>query len=47
MQMSRIAPPPDSDDYNDRPHLPRTVSRDYPERPSRDAALIRKLMFWV
>jgi hypothetical protein len=47
MQISRIAPPPDSDEHNDRPFLPRTVSRDYAERPSRDAALIRKLMFWV
>jgi len=47
MQLSRIAPPPDSDDYTDRPYLPRTMSRDYSERPSRDAALIRKLMFWV
>ena len=34
MQLSRIAPPPDSDE-----------SRDYSDR--RDAALIRKLMFWV
>jgi hypothetical protein len=47
MQLSRISPPPDGDEYNDRPHLPRTSSRDYPDRPSRDAALIRKLMFWV
>jgi len=49
MQLSRISPPPDGDEYNDRPHLPRTMSmsRDYPDRPSRDAALIRKLMFWV
>ncbi|KAF8271479.1 ras guanine nucleotide exchange factor domain-containing protein [Lactarius quietus] len=34
MQLSRIAPPPDSDE-----------PRDYSDR--RDAALIRKLMFWV
>jgi len=47
MQISRISPPPDSDDYNERPYLPRTTSRDYPERPTKDAALIRKLMFWV
>ncbi|KAI9453994.1 ras GEF, partial [Russula earlei] len=47
MQQSRIAPPPDSDEYIDRPYLPRTQSRDYADRPSRDAALIRKLMFWV
>ncbi|KAH9969049.1 ras guanine nucleotide exchange factor domain-containing protein [Russula dissimulans] len=47
MQQSRIAPPPDSDEYNDRPYLPRTMSREYSDRPSRDAALIRKLMFWV
>ena len=46
MQMSRISPPPDGDEYSDRPHFPRTMSRDYPDRP-RDAALIRKLMFWV
>jgi len=47
MQQSRIAPPPDGDEYNDRPYLPRTMSREYSDRPSRDAALIRKLMFWV
>ncbi|KAI0307727.1 ras guanine nucleotide exchange factor domain-containing protein [Multifurca ochricompacta] len=47
MQLSRIAPPPEGDEVNDRPYLPRTMSRDYPDRPNRDAALIRKLMFWV
>jgi len=46
MQLSRIAAP-DSDEYNDRQYIPRTMSREYSDRPSRDAALIRKLMFWV
>ncbi|KAI0068347.1 ras GEF [Artomyces pyxidatus] len=48
MQRSRITPPSETDELEerDRPHLPRTMSREYSDRP-RDAALIRRLMFWV
>jgi len=47
MQLSRIAPPSEGEEISDRMYFPRTMSRDYSDRPNRDAALIRKLMFWV
>jgi hypothetical protein len=47
MQLSRIAPPSEGEEISDRIYFPRTISRDYSDRPNRDAALIRKLMFWV
>lgn len=47
MQKSRITPPPDLDEIDDsmRLYLPRTPSRDNGV-PTKDTALIRKLMFW-
>ncbi|ETW87236.1 hypothetical protein HETIRDRAFT_378044 [Heterobasidion irregulare TC 32-1] len=47
MQKSRITPPPDLDEIDDsmRLYLPRTPSRDN-SVPTKDTALIRKLMFW-
>ncbi|KAI0051683.1 ras GEF [Auriscalpium vulgare] len=47
MQRSRITPPSELEeaDERDRAHLPRTTSREYPDRP-RDAVNFRRLMFW-
>ncbi|KAI0271372.1 ras guanine nucleotide exchange factor domain-containing protein [Gloeopeniophorella convolvens] len=46
MQLSRIAPPPEIEESNATPYFPRTMSREHSDRP-KDAAIIRKLMFWV
>ncbi|TFY71062.1 hypothetical protein EVG20_g1954 [Dentipellis fragilis] len=47
-QRTRIAPPSDGDEDDDalRSYLPRTMSREYTTQ-TRDAALIRRLMFWA